>query len=227
MTDFHSLAIQLAPELATADLRIIDHHPDWPFTKGSIAYSIAGRHLGIKTELQRRGEWSKQWGTFIVAVEPLTIGTLIHELGHCVPARKPLVDDDSEPTEEERGYQAGQLLAWVHGHSNAPPWQGHELPWIRRVLHLRYRASLMGIDVPLADVLVAGDRYGLTHASDYLYALASEPQRFTRKSFGEIDREPMPKPFVKLFANDAARYYFDHYHDLYVPDSEEDSNVCS
>jgi hypothetical protein len=221
MTDLHALALQLAPELVAADLRIIEHQPHWPKPAVAVAYAIYGKHLPIRQYLASRGEWSGRWGSFIVSCEPLTIATLLHELAHVLPAREPLIDDGDEPTPEQVGFQSGQLKAWSVGYSDAPPWRGHDLKFIRRAIHLHYRASQCGVNVSLNDFPVAGPCYGLSMPEEYRVELATEPQRMTKKSFAEIDAEPMPPRFAKLFANDAGRYCFDYYVDQYVQENEE------
>lgn len=204
-TDAYALAIALAPELA-GRLDVIRHHPNTlgETPTGCLAWCCAGRHLGVRDELRRLGRWHGFWPSMIVFVGEPAIGPLVHELAHVLPARPVVSDDAGEPTEHDQAFQAAQLRQWV-----APtdpqdrfPWAGHDVRFVRRAVHLAERARRLGIDVAPRDLNVAGDRYGLSHVTDYADRFASEPYMSTHRTFDEIDQLPFPDPVLRLFAND-------------------------
>jgi hypothetical protein len=213
--ELEKLALQLAPELAEAGFRILEHRPDWLAPPRAVAYAIRGRHLDIRNHLRSTGEWSGAWGSYVVFIPPLPKGSdevamLIHELAHTLPARPPIIDDGDQPTRIQRDLQAGQVMTWAHaGRNSVEPWSGHGARWIRRACHLKYRAARLGIDVDLTAANVAGSNYGLTHPTEYDTALATEPLRMATASFGDIDAEPMPIRFAAMFARDVGQWHFD------------------
>lgn len=208
-----SLALELAPELSSTGLQLLWHQDEWPLPGGAMAYAIRGRILHLREYLRAAGRWNGAWGSFLIFNHrgewPEMVALLIHELAHQLPAQPPIMDDDLEPTAEQRAYQGVQLATWATMRREADPWTGHDARWIRRVLHLRHRAKRIGHDVPLISCNVAGAAYALSPASHYEIALATEPWYSAGKSFAEIDREPMLPQFRKLFATDVATYHYD------------------
>lgn len=212
LSDLHNLALRLAPELASAGLTLLQHQPAWPYPNGADAYATRGRALHIRDHLQATGRWSGAWGCYIVFVEqPPTIPTLIHELAHILPAKPAEPDDSGEATNEQRCEYIAALVRTVNDNAaRVEPWAGHGARWIRRALHLHQRVVTAGFDVRLADCNIAGQGYGLEHPDvEYLRELGAEPQYLSQKTFAEIDAEPMPPRFKRLFANDVARFHYD------------------
>src|SRR5262245_21829007 len=113
MTNLEELAFRLAPEFATAELRILPHQDAWPPFGDAFAYAVRGAHVGIRDYLRGIGEWSGRWGSYIVivgeyAAEKL-LGLIIHECAHLVPSRPPHRDTLGEATEEDRKIQATHI----------------------------------------------------------------------------------------------------------------------
>jgi hypothetical protein len=212
---FHELgmlAVKLAPELLGAPLHLLNHVDGWVKPDGALAYAFVGPPLGVRDELKRLGKWHGQWGAAIVfASEPESreelLGLFLHELAHVLPARPAIIDDEVEPTVEQRQYQQVQLAAWAARSATADPWAGHGPDWIRRAIHLRYRAQLLGVDVPLKAMNVAGPAYALSMPSNYEIELNHEPAMSTRKTFAEIDAMLMPPRFAKRFADDVREFH--------------------
>lgn len=214
LDDLKTLALELAPELAHAGFRILEHQDGWLCPPRSAAYAIRGRHLDIRDYLRSIGEWKGTWGTYCVFLPPLparqeAIAYLLHELGHALPAHPP-IDDGDEPTRIQRDLQAGQMLTWAAAGRNSPePWSGHGPQWIRRCIHLQFRAARLGININLTAANVAGESYGLTHPCEYSAALATEPLRLQSATFTRIDAEPVPTRFAALFAQDVGQWHYD------------------
>ena len=95
MNDLHELAIRLAPELA-GSLQLMRHQPSWPEPYEAEAYAFRGRVIHVRDYLRSIGEWRGEWGNMIVFVTEPTIGNLLHELGHLLPAEPPILDDRPE-----------------------------------------------------------------------------------------------------------------------------------
>ncbi len=224
LDDLTQIALRLAPELSTAGFRVLEHQPNWLCHPRAAAYATYGRHFDIRDYLRSTGEWAGVWGSYVVIVPPLpdfsqACGLLVHELSHCLPAR-PTIVDDCEPSAVQRDVQTGQLMAWAAtGSHSIEPWAGHGAEFIRRAVHLRHRAARLGIDIALADANVAGVNYGLSHPSEYETELATEPLRMMLKPFSEIDAEPIPPRFARLFCTDVAAWHFDR---LTSPDTGDD-----
>jgi hypothetical protein len=204
------LAVRLAPELR--DRLAILHDPDWAAPPGCQAWTSLGRNLQLRDAMIAAGRWPGHFVPTIVFVGEPTPELLAHELGHALPAHKPL--DDIEPTAAEREAQAIQVRSWAAGaHYRDPdrlPWTGHDARWIRRVLHLWHRAERLGVDVAPIRLRCAGIDYGLRHdVCDYRAALNVEPYTFYSRTFAHIDRAPLPEFFVRMFVDDARAYLID------------------
>lgn len=204
MNELAPIIRAVAPEAASVEL--LQHCPAWPVPGDTLAYASLGRDLRIRDELIRLGRWHGEYRPTIVFVDKPTLPLLLHELAHCLPLREPL--SDIVPTDEQRAFQEADMHAWAT-RRQAPtlPWAGHELPFIRRAIHLAYRASLAGIAAGLHQMQIAGYQYGLSHVSSYRDALGSEPAQCLSSSFAAIDARPMPPRFVQLFARDVATYH--------------------
>lgn len=87
----------------------------------------------------------------------------------------------------------------------SPPFSGHEADFIRIALHLRHRAEMGGMLIPLFGYC-AGTPYGLSHANRYRQALGAEPRQLASELFRDILATPYPKPFWRLWTADVARW---------------------
>ncbi len=202
----HEIALQLAPELASAGLRLFRHEDDWPIRKGVSAYCVIGRHIAIRNTLRLRGEWLGHWGAFIVFVDRPTLGLLLHEMGHRLPA-EPLIPDNIEPMAEHVAAEVAYLTREPEQNTSRKPWEGHDAAWIRRTLHLHWRAWQLGYEVGLPEMQVAGPIYGLSQPWQYMHALDDEYERMAGATFSEIEAEPMPTEFIELWRRDVKDYY--------------------
>jgi len=131
---------------------------------------------------------------------PSAMGVVLHELAHILN----LGPDDSNPP-------AGLILAGrrllaielsglgvpTNGPGAAVPWRWHEWGFIRTVLHLRYRAELLGVKLSPTDVFIASD-YELSSTWRYLSALDDEPARLTDHDFARISAISPPSRRLRL-----------------------------
>ncbi len=147
-------------------------------------------------------------------IESAIAATALHELAHIVQ-RPALFRDRQNQDPDKLVYEAlcvGHIVATEPGPDSAAatakPYYGHEAGFIRIALHLRRRAELVGVLIPLFGY-AAGNLYGLSHPSRYVESLADEPDRLIAASFKEIVSTPYPEEFSRLWAADMARWRFD------------------
>ncbi len=69
LNELRSLALAAAPELRTAELRLLNHNPAWPLREHVVAYSVQGPHIGIRDRLIAMGQWQNVWPAAIVFAE--------------------------------------------------------------------------------------------------------------------------------------------------------------
>jgi hypothetical protein len=202
--DHQAIVASIAPEASGVELLMCP--AAWRVPGTTAAYASQGRDLRVRDELVRLNRWHGEYRGAIVFIEEPTLPLLLHELAHVLPRREPL--SDIEPSAEQRAAQIVATLQWAHGpRSESVPWEGHDARWIRRAIHLHYRAKEAGHDCNLHAMQVAGDHYGLSHVGEYASALSYEPMQLRFKTFAQIEQEPMPERFVKLFAYDVATYH--------------------
>ena len=133
---------------------------------------------------------------------------VVHELGHILNRRSIVGDAPNIPVGEQRE----QTISTVENYADEPicgphaalPWKDHEVSWIRTMIHLHYRATLLGFDFDLT-ATCAGWRYLLSSSSLYRAALGYEPEVLATKSFAEIKDYPMPGDFWSLWLYDVDR----------------------
>lgn len=146
-----------------------------------------------------------------VAADDLELDFLrivLHELAHIL--QRPELYRDRHGTESARiAFEAlvlGDCVASEPASEPDPrPFSGHEADFIRIALHLRHRAEMAGVLVPLFGYC-AGTPYGLSHANRYRQALGNEPRRLAGERFRDILATPYPKAFWRLWTTDVARW---------------------
>ncbi len=202
--EYKELAARLASELTGVEM--LEHREGWAAPEGATAYATWGQHIGIRDELRLRGRWRGSWPSCVVFVERPTIGVLLHELAHLLPAKPHVVDTIGEASPADREIQRVAIAA-IDTDIGAAPWLGHGPDWIRRVLCLHYRAERLGLEIPLDELHAAGRRYGLSMVGEYADALGYWPQTMARWTFNAIDAEPLPPAFARLWNRDVREHY--------------------
>jgi hypothetical protein len=206
LTESKELMLRIAPELAAGPFYLLEHPAHLPRPIDTAAYTIRGRHIELRQHLVDRGEWQGN-GSMIVLVDPPEdrrdfLALVLHETAHCLPAT---FLPDAEPTPEQQEKQERSFLLWAKADpltENVVTWRGHGVRWIRRVLHLHYRALWQGVVLPLAWLSCAGPAYGLSPIWRYVEALGAEPFKFRSYPFREIEANPPPAEFTSLFLED-------------------------
>lgn len=172
----------------------------------------AGRWRGVRPivvfdeELIDRHAHQHGWSP-----EKLTTTVFVHELGHCLPFESlpDPVAQDIEPDQTTLDRSAARYRRFVDAPPRPEPWAGHGHEFIRRALHLWWRADQAGCKIPLS-ILGCGRAYGLSHAREYLRALGNEPARMHDATFAEIEATPPPAEFVELFESDTTAWLDRH-----------------
>ncbi len=217
----------VAPDVAQGPLYIVlrsDLPPEYRSGDGPEGRTVRHLDLIMRPVLERLGRWSGRGPAMIIdpqriaagsmhrprpsrrrVFRPSAMGVVLHELAHILN----LGPDDSNPP-------AGLILAGrrllaielsglgvpTNGPGAAVPWRWHEWGFIRTVLHLRYRAELLGVKLSPTDVFIASD-YELSSTWRYLSALGDEPARLTDHDFARISAISPPSVFVEQWEADA------------------------
>jgi len=204
------LLLKLAPELGQAPLYVTTAPADYP--RGCYgAFHMRRPDAAIRKQIVESGQWEGV-GNIIVLAQDFQgeelAGILCHECAHATPYC-PFDFEDYEPTEAEAKHEAEVVAAWAMSPpTSGPPWgYSHGLQFVRRCLHLHYRAECSGVSLPLPTLHCAGSNYGLSLLSKYKRALGDEPKRFMGARFGEIEVTAMPSDFQSLFDSDAAAWH--------------------
>lgn len=134
---------------------------------------------------------------------------LVHELGH---AATMFVAPSHEPPqyhgvalEWDRG-GLEKILASYRDEPMMPPWVGHGRKFIRATLHAGWRAGNAGFNIHLDDLHVAGERYGLSHAWDYLATLDDEVFDLAHVPIADLENIDAPAAFDALWERDKNLY---------------------
>ncbi len=206
LEDARKFCFEIAPELQGSPLYLVNDPASLPKPETTLAYAVIGRHILLREHLMERGEWRGPGPMIVFVFDDRPdrrdfFALVAHELAHCVPYI-PL--PEIEPTSEQRELQASFLAAWSEAEPVDPavPWLGHGLGFIRRVLHLHYRALWAGVPIPLPWLNCAGVARGLSPAWQYLEALGSEPFRLRSATFEQIEQTKLPGEFVALWESD-------------------------
>ena len=219
LDDCRNLAVKLAPELAGC-IQFFEHQPNWPRPDAADAYAVVGRFLPARELLESQGRWRGEWVPSIVFVAPPTVGVLLHELAHVLPARPAIVDrGEPEPSAEQRSQQEAVIAAVGTIDRSVPPWLGHGPRFTLRALALHYRAERLGLDVPLESLRICGAEYGLSMPRCYRDAASAWPAVWSAASFAEIIAEPLPEYFARLWRADV----FNHFHNAALAAIEDES----
>ncbi len=157
--------------------------------------------------LKPSGAWAAHLpGRIILADEvidePVLLASVaVHECGH--EALSPESVAVSEP--DLAGLQSLLGSPWRSwGLHQGELWAGHNLPWIRAVVHIQHRMrghGLVVVPAAVADLRL----YGLSPLASYTAALGDEPSRLDWVPLAEALARPAPVEFEELWAADVRR----------------------
>ena len=224
LAECRNMALTVAPELTAAPLYPTNLPSGYPDCGDTLAFTVTrGIDFAIRRHLIDEGRWQGP-GTIIAFCQPMSrdesLGLLLHEVAHAVPYKSPSAD--VEPTAEtqslQRQFVANRLLHPVGDLPTMPAWySSHGLAFVRRCLHLHFRAWRSGVEIGLPMISFAGSDYDLSPPWKYRRALGDEPQRMMLASFREIDATPAPAEFRSLFHSDI--------HDWFKHTEQEEPHV--
>ncbi len=207
------LAHAIAPELCDAPLYLLMGEADRMHLSDCHAYAtpVGGRvNIALRDRLLTADEWLGP-GRAVVFYEAdiladcndfrrAMLELTIHEIAHAVVQSIPT--DVAEPSFIARQFDELRHNRDAREVSREPTIEGdHGGPFVRRCVHLWQRAIWQGFHAPIWQIC-AGFRYGMSHACDYVEALADEPLRMRRASFAEIEATTAPPAFNELWQRD-------------------------
>ncbi len=216
LDECETLALQLAPELGASPLYFVNVPLGHPRQETCAAFTSRGAiNFSIRHELIAAGRYRGP-GPMIAFCDntmwrTATLAVALHEVSHNLPYQQPQAD--FEPSEALRNLQRICIENQIADDSKRliRPWNGdHDLGFIRRCLHLHWRAWQIGYEIGAGDMYFAGNYYGLSPHWMYLHAIGIEPQRMANESFEAIEAEPYPTEFIELWRNDVGRWYRTH-----------------
>ena len=139
--------------------------------------------------------------------EYVTVCKVLHELAHIID--RPVIHERaSDSVCAERVVFEGLVLADCSKRpqrSDLPLYYGHELSFIRAVLHLAYRATTAGYPVAASGIF-NGCKHGLLPTAQYLEAIGDEPEQLANTPIGQILASPPPVNMADLWLADLERY---------------------
>lgn len=213
VAEMHTMASVIVVELP--QLYIIRHQDDLPLHDSTRAYALNSRQSVILRErMTARGIWngcrpSIVFGGIDNFSSDELRGIFIHELAHLTPVLPDVfpfepsaaVEQFSREmfTECERDTVPRTQEPWLQGGN-------HGADFVRRALHLHFRAINAGWAMSYRVLNIAGARYGLSDAWRYSVALADEPHRMRGASFDEIESTPPPAAFSQVFESNKQRF---------------------
>jgi hypothetical protein len=202
------LANLVAPEIRR--LYLVPRPADYIAPSNCGAYATFTPDIVIRDYLIARGEWQGPAATIVFLHDydqcvEWASGVLLHELGHVLPYPEQLPGDE-EPTAEERHLHSVFRLAWASPVKPLPKTgfrdAQHDWRFVRRVLHLHFRAQAAGAYIPLPMLGICGWEYGIAPARRYCSALNDEPERLLQATFAEIEATAPPSAFIQLWDSD-------------------------
>lgn len=139
--------------------------------------------------------------------EYATVCVTLHELAHIIE-RPGFHEKASDSVCSERVVFDGLVLAEVSKRpqrADLPLYFGHELSYIRAVLHLAYRATTAGYSVAAAGIF-NGCKHGLSPTAEYVESIGDEPEQLASTPIGQILASPPPVNMANLWLADMERY---------------------
>jgi hypothetical protein len=209
LASFYEMAALVAPEEFSGYM--LEQPDAWPTPVNAAAYCNTKPMARQRDYLKSTGVWHGH-APIITFVDDLCEsfecqGQFLHELAHVVPQPEPRPDIDEPPSAYE--WQDAEFLELcsrpVDG-TTEQPWIGHDAGFIRRGLHIHFRAVNRRWLLTPGDLCLTGEHYGTSDINAYLAALGDEPDRCRLLSFAEIETIPAPESFTRLFVDDVARW---------------------
>lgn len=142
------------------------------------------------------------------------LATGLHELAHALASPidlRPVPDEIRSDVEKS---SRAAVVEWIAdkplpADAEFPPqWAGHELQFIRTLLHVTHRAEQLGIERLPDNFLFANSNYSLSGLWSYRRALSREIDSFDSSlCFDDLRKCDPPKPFCELWRDDLLRWW--------------------
>jgi hypothetical protein len=168
--------------------------------------------LSFRDLLRSRMLWKGRGFAILVAPAPRDnlFACLCHELAHCTerrfcPAYWDFEPDDHPPGSLERLCGTPYIPRAETGIPTAPPFDKHGPDFLRCLIHVHYRAELLGLRFHEREIF-AHRVYGLSALSGYARRLSDEPRKWLGRPIADLADVPTPAAFAELFAADESRW---------------------
>lgn len=133
-------------------------------------------------------------------LEPCALAVMLHEVAHVLPVRE--IADPIDNPETKALHVAALADACTRPDPGyGEPGDPHDLPFVRRVCHLVWRARAAGWDVRLSDALHSMGSF-LAGGDRYAEALRGECEARRAATLAEIEAAPMPDELMTLWRQD-------------------------
>ena len=211
LDECREMAFEVAPELQPNPLYIVDGETtfdDLPEARGCLAWAFTMTGIEHIPFRERIDAW-KGAGPIIALCEGAIRDAYgddfdaglremtCHEIGHIVP-EKPFVEIESLKDIDPEFVRSHQLSKLATA-ATKPQYAGmHDHRFIRRVLHVWFRAILFGWHVPCYR-LFGPDSETYCQPPHYLAALMGELTSMQGMTFGEIEAATPPTGFTELW----------------------------
>jgi hypothetical protein len=213
IAECEQLAHRIAPELAEHPLYTLTA-PEVPWLKMpedcrgfALPHGAIG---GIREVLGER--WQGPGPAIVLAVQerPLMLRTMLHEVAHVLPSRETFISVNSPPIFME--FQCRVLNDGLAEPAEPPmdaPDNWHDWRFIRRALHLFFRASAIGYhDIPIYDLFRG---WFMSQEPHWLCELLPELQAVPPSCrFAEIEQREPPSGFMALWEHSVS-FSLKHY----------------
>ncbi len=183
---------------------------------GTCGYTMRHADLVFHDLLKLQGRWCGRGFAVAVTVTQRDqfFGTILHELGHCLVRRG--LDREWQLNRADLGETNVLHEFFLENHTapkddednGRPLWDGHELEFVRAMIHLHHRAALLGFAVHDWEIHAAGPDYGLSSAAKYCCALGDEPLAWiaSGRPLQDLATIPPPQAFQDLWSADTANW---------------------
>ncbi len=211
LDECREMAFEVAPELQPNPLYIVDGETtfdDLPEARGCLgwAFTMTGiEHIPFRERIDAwkgagpiialcEGAIRDAYGDdFDAGLREMTC----HEIGHIVP-EKPFVEIESLKDIDPEFVRSHQLTKLAVAATKTQYAQMHDHRFIRRVLHIWYRAILFGWSIPIYR-LFGGDTETYCQPPHFLVALMPELVAMKSATFAEIEAAKPPLAFSELW----------------------------
>lgn len=221
LSNLTELALKLAPELGSSPLYIVGTDEIGPLPPNN-CLGFASQYWNEQFAAKLGDKWRGSGP--LIALDFAAIeqeaganveNVLLHEVAHLVPFTS-LGDFSTSITPKLIARQSERLAQGLAARPiPGAPDDYHDWKFIRRSLHLYFRASALGVRIPLLNLF---RRWWQVWEIHYLLELLPETIAMREATFAEIEATPPPPEFLALWQDN-----LEHYQSCQRPKDSKDS----